>query len=97
MITTGMKRLAIECAMSILAKRVKAGGVRDQAIAITAALSSVPALSETYAIGLRMAKDAVTAVRGANDYDEAVHGGTDDEIADHILAKVDASRKARAL
>jgi hypothetical protein len=83
----GLKGLAIERSTQIALERAKADPSDAPLFAKMA--NSLKYLGEDMRAGVEWARAAVSVVRTAQGYDPALHGATDDEIADIILAKVD--------
>jgi hypothetical protein len=80
---TGMHRLVTERAANIVSERASVSGKADgNRFEIHVDLSALE-LDLRGAAG--WAQKAVAAVRSAPDFDPAVHGQTDDEVADFIL------------
>lgn len=88
---TGMRGLAAERASQLAVDRAKRPG--DDWASLTARIAAgLATIGEDLREGMAWARAAVATVRASRDYDPAVHGGTDDEIADHMLAMIAARR-----
>lgn len=92
MSATGFKRLAIQRAADLAMERAKKAPGEGALFAKVAA-GIRPHIAEDLQAGIAFARAAVDAMRAARGYDPAVHGRTDDEIADYLLEAAKAPRR----
>lgn len=89
----GMKRLAAEASAKLAYDRAAASGLTGLALATRIANDMLRHLREDMQSGQRFAEDSVAKIRAAQGYDPALHGETDDEIADRICEKIEQRRR----
>ena len=88
-----MNALACDIATTITLKRAEktGGGPLFARVAVQLAQHG----AEDMRKGFELARAAVKALKGARDFDPAVYGATDDEVADHLLAAAVRRRKEK--
>jgi hypothetical protein len=83
---TGLRGLAIQRASTIATERASKTGATGFDLVAVMAADMTKHLADDMRAGMAFATEAVRVVRAAPDYNPAVHGRTDDEIADVLLA-----------